>query len=156
METQAPLDPRLALDEAARAHAALALRARAPGWYHAVLGLMIGALLASMAGPTWLMLATDALFCLGLVLMIAAYRRHTGMWINGYRAGRTRVVAFATAFLAAGIMLACVWAKTERGLWLSPLIGAPVVAALVTAAGYIWERAYRADLADEARAGDRP
>jgi hypothetical protein len=158
MESQmnpAPLEARLALQEAARAHETLARRARPPVWYNAALGLLIGALTAAMAGPTWLLIAAEALFCVGLVLLITAYRRKTGLWINGYRAGRTRVVAVSLAVATAALMLAGVWLKREHGLWQAPLVCAPIVAALVTVAGYVWQAAFRADLADQARTGDR-
>jgi hypothetical protein len=154
MESQinpAPLDARLALQEATRAHETLAERAKAPVWYNAALGLMMGALTAAMAGPTWLLLTVEVLFLACVPLMVRAYRRKTGLWISGYRAGRTRVVALSMAAATLAIMCTGVWLKIERGIWQAPLFGAPVVTALVTAAGYVWQAAFRADLADQAR-----
>jgi hypothetical protein len=162
MESQiepAPLDAALALQQATQAHQTLADRAKAPAWYNLTLGLLMGALTAAMAGPTWLLLTVEVLFLACIPLMVRAYRRKTGMWISGYRAGRTRVVALTMAAATLVIMCTGIWLKIERGLWQAPLFGAPLVTALVTAAGYIWQAAFRADLADQARlpaqSGDR-
>jgi len=159
MESQlnpAPVDARIALQAATQSHEALAERARAPVWYNPALGLMMGGLTGAMAGPTWLLLMTEVLFMAGVAVLVTAYRRKTGMWINGYRAGRTRLVAVSMAAATLVIMCVGVWLKVERGLWQAPLVGAPIVAVLVTVAGYVWQAAYRADLADQARLPRRP
>jgi len=95
--------PRLALEQAAVARAALADRARAPRWYHPALGLLVGGLVAAQAAPTAVSLAFLSIFCVGLVFLTQAYQRHTGMWISGMRKGRTRWVALATAALTAAV-----------------------------------------------------
>jgi hypothetical protein len=146
--------PRLALEQAALARAALADRARAPLWYHPALGLLVGGLVAAQAAGPALASAYLAVFCAGLVLLVRAYRRHTGIWINGWRRGRTRFVALAVAVATSALMLGSVYLHYQPGLAWAPLAAAPVAAVLVTLAGFLWETAYRADLAGELGGGE--
>ncbi|MCY1645686.1 hypothetical protein OVA11_00975 [Caulobacter sp. SL161] len=126
----------------------LARRARAPVWYHPALGLLMGGLIAVQTQPLLLVFGYYALFVLGLLLLVRAYKRHTGLWINGYRAGRTRWVALIMVALVALAMLLAVWLVRERGLTLAPLVFGALVAVLVAMGGQIWQAAFRADLRD--------
>jgi hypothetical protein len=145
--------PRLALEQAALARATLADRARAPRWYHPALGLMVGGLIAAQAAPTSVSLAVLPIFCVGLVFLTQAYQRHTGMWISGMRKGRTRWVALATAGIGMALMLGGIWLQRGLGIGWAPLAAGLVAAVLVTAAGFVWEAAYRADLGVELNTG---
>src|SRR5580700_2631095 len=145
--------PRLALEQAAVARAALADRARAPRWYHPALGLLVGGLVAAQAAPTAVSLAFLSIFCVGLVFLTQAYQRHTGMWISGMRKGRTRWVALATAALTLILMLVSIFLQHGRGIGWAPLAAGVIAAVLVTAAGFVWEAAYRADLDGELNTG---
>jgi hypothetical protein len=145
--------PRLALEQAAHAHAILSQRARAPVWYHPALGLLVGGLVAAQAAPAGLSLFYLPVFSLGLVLLVRTYQRRTGLWISGYRRGRTRLVAVSAAALTLAIMLGGVYLRFEGGFVWAPLAAAPLAAALVTWAGFVWERAYRADLTAEGTVG---
>jgi hypothetical protein len=136
------------LAEVEAAKAELARRAVAPAWYHPALGLLMGGLVAVQAAPLPLVLAYYAIFGVGCWRLVAAYRRRTGMWINGYRPGRTRLVALLLAAVFAAIMLACVYAHRELGLAWAPYAGGAVVAILVTIGGFVWEAAFRRDLRD--------
>ena len=71
--------------------AALAGRARQPWWYDPALGLLVFQLFASVStGNLWLMGAATVVFFAGLWLLMRSYRRATGFWVNGLRAGRTQ------------------------------------------------------------------
>ncbi|HXQ10211.1 MAG TPA: hypothetical protein VN805_04345 [Caulobacteraceae bacterium] len=135
------------------ARAALVDRARAPRWYHPALGLLVGGLIAAQAAPTAVSLAVLSIFCVGLVFLTQAYQRHTGMWISGMRKGRTRWVALATAAVAVALMLGGIYLQRGLGIGWAPLAAGPIAAVLVTAAGFVWEAAYRADLGVELHAG---
>src|SRR4051812_13553123 len=104
------------LELIAAANRQMAERAKAPGWYHWALGGLMGGMAAILEAPIPWMLAYYVVFGVGIGLLIQAYRKHTGMWIPGYRAGRTRWVAVSGAALIAAIMLASVWATRELGL----------------------------------------
>jgi hypothetical protein len=127
----------------------MAERAKAPAWYHWALGLMIGGLCAvQAAGLPWIIVAY-VVFLAGFAYLIRAYRRHTGMWIPGYRAGRTRWVAFGSAAIVAVVFLASAWMARRTGQMGWYLGGGALIAILATARGYAWEKAYRRDLGVE-------
>jgi hypothetical protein len=139
-------DAQRMLAEIDAANADLAQRAKAPTWYHSALGLLIGGLIAVQGLPLPLVAAFYTAYVVGLVLLVRAYKRHTGLWINGYRAGRTRWVAIGLAALSILCGLIAVWLQRERGLALAPPIFGAIVALIVTIGGFVWEAAFRADL----------
>lgn len=136
------------LAEIQAANADMAERAKAPTWYHPALGLLMGGLIAVQGQAIPLMAAYYAVFVAGLLLLVRAYKRHTGMWINGYRAGRTRWVAIGLALLASLAGLIAIWLKRERGLDLAPPVFGAIAAIIVTIGGFVWEAAFRRDLRD--------
>jgi hypothetical protein len=141
-------DARRMLAEIEAANADLAERAKAPTWYHPVLGVLMGGLVAVQGQPIAIITSCYVVFLVGMALLVRAYKRHTGMWINGYRAGRTRWVAVGLAAITTLSMLISIWLMRERGLTLAPLVFGGIVAVLVTIGGVVWEAAFRADLRD--------
>ena len=136
------------LAEVEAANADMAERAKAPVWYHPALGLLIGGIVAAQGLPAVGKIGAYLVFAAGLSLLMRAYKRHTGMWINGYRAGRTRWVAVGLAVLATLGMLIAVWLQRERGLTAAPLVFGALIGVIVTIGGFVWEAAFRADLRD--------
>lgn len=136
------------LAEVKAANADMAERAKAPTWYHRALGLLMGGLVAVQGQPIPAMVAYYAVFLGGLALLVRAYKRHTGLWVNGYRAGRTRWVAVGLAVMTVLAQLISVWLVRERGLTLAPFVFGGLVAVVVTIGGYVWQAAFRADLRD--------
>jgi hypothetical protein len=142
-------------DDAARmmaevqaANTELARRAVAPGWYHWTLGLLLGGVIAVQGAPLIAVYGYYLVFGLGCWLLMRAYRRHTGLWINGYRAGRTRWVAVGLAVIFAAIMLGSVYLQREHGVAWAGWAGGALVAVVATIGGYLWEAAFRRDLRD--------
>jgi hypothetical protein len=134
------------LAEVEAANAELARRAVAPLWYHPALGLLMGGMVAVQGAPLPFIGVYYAAFGIGLVLLIAAYRRRTGLWVSGYRPGRTRVVAFGLAATVALTLLGALWLQRTAGVaWALPLAGG-VVAVITTVGGFVWEAAFRRDL----------
>lgn len=71
--------------------AQLAERARQPWWFDPALGLLVFLVFAAVSGRNvWLLGAAVAVFVVGLRLLMRSYRRTTGFWVNGLRAGRTQ------------------------------------------------------------------
>ena len=136
------------LAELDTARSELARRAVAPVWYHPALGLQIGGLVAVQGQPFVILYPYYVLFGLGLWGLVTAYKRRTGMWINGYRPGRTRWVAMGLAVLVAAVMLGSVILMRTFGWTAAPLIGGAIAAVITTAAGFLWEAAFRRDLKD--------
>lgn len=139
-------DPQAALDLISDANRRLARRAKAPVWYHYALGLLVGGLAAvQAAGIPW-NIAYYVVYGAGLWLLVRAYRRHTGMWIPGYRAGRTRWVAVILAALVGGLFLGAVVIDRRTGAHEVYLIAGALLAVVTTIGGYVWEAAFRRDL----------
>ena len=136
--------------EVEAANADLAGRAKAPVWYHPVLGLLIGGLIAVQSQSIPVMLGFYVVYIAGLALLVRAYKRHTGLWISGYKAGRTRWVAIGLAALVSVGWLISTWLVRERGLTLAPLVFGTIIAVIVTIGGFVWEAAFRADLRKDA------
>src|SRR3569833_3941625 len=102
MET---IDARSALDAKQFAEAQIAKAANCPPWRHAVFGLMMGGLVASFAFEFVIRTAILVIILAAIPIIIQSDRKRMGMFINGYRRGKTR-------YVIAGFML----------LWL-PLYG---------------------------------
>jgi hypothetical protein len=71
----------------------LARACNCPPWRHAVFGLLMGALIASGAFDLVLRTTILVLILCCIPLIIHSDRKRMGMFINGYRRGKTRVVA---------------------------------------------------------------
>ena len=82
-----------ALNQIAAANREMAERVRAPGWYSWSLSLMMGGLAAVQEFPLPVIFGYEIAFFVALFFLIRAYKRKSGIWIPGYRAGRTRWVA---------------------------------------------------------------
>jgi len=136
------------LAEVQAANAELAKRAVAPIWYHPALGLMVGGLIAVQGSELTFLGAYYAVFSIGLVMLMAAYKKHTGLWINGYRPGRTRVVAIGLAVTVTLIMWGSLWLYRSAGVTWAMVLGGGVSAVITTAGGFLWEAAFRRDLRD--------
>jgi hypothetical protein len=137
---------RAALDQIAAANRDMADRLKSPGWYSWSLSLLMGGIAAVQEAPVWAVFAYEAFFFVALALLVRAYKRETGVWIMGYRAGRTRWVAVGAAVLMVAVMLAGVFLYRFMDIR-GACIAAGVI--LTFATRYycrVWEQAYRRDL----------
>jgi hypothetical protein len=129
----------------ARSRAAAArLPDRAP-WYEAIWTAYVGGLVLALALPTpFEFLAVGALV-FGLGHAMRTYQDRYGVWVSGFRAGRTRLVALALAAVLVTVM-AAVWILRQRYGMVWPAAPGAVVAMLV---GFVlnrsWMRAYRSE-----------
>src|SRR5579859_2493670 len=81
---------------------------------HLVFALLLGGLVAGQAAPPLGAIAIECLLLAGVLAVIAWDRRRTGMFINGYRAGRTRYVTLALLLFALAALALTLWLKVDR------------------------------------------
>jgi hypothetical protein len=135
-----------ALEQIAAANREMADRVRAPGWYSWSLSLLLGGMAAVQEAPLPVIIGYEVLFIVSLALLVRAYRRKSGVWIPGYRAGRTRWVAFGGAFIAAAVMLGGVYLYRDMHIRGACIAAGVILTGLVRVQCYVWEKAYRRDL----------
>lgn len=136
------------LAEVEAANTDLAERAKAPVWYHPALGLLMGGLAAIQAAPLPWQYGYFLVAGLGVWLLVKAYVRKTGMWIYGYRAGRTRIVAVVLAAVSGGLVATSGYLFHMKHVTTAPFIAGSIIAVAATVGGFVWEAAFRADLRD--------
>ncbi|MDN5892927.1 MAG: hypothetical protein L0H93_02780 [Nocardioides sp.] len=130
------------------ARAALADRLITPWWYHPALGALVAGLALAYGlidHDVWRLLSLFPFFG-GCALLVAAYRRATGIWINGNEAGPARIHAWA---LGLSIFIAMVLTSTVRWQgWPEWIVWAVAAAVFVftVAIGRRFDRAYREHL----------
>lgn len=134
------------LAEVKTANAEMAERAKAPVWYHPTLGLLMGGLAAVQAAPVAWQYGYFLVVGLGVWLLVKAYMRKTGMWVYGYRAGRTRIVAVTLATISAVTMLTSGWLFHFKQITFAPFVAGAIIAVTATIAGFVWEAAFRRDV----------
>lgn len=101
-------DAQAALDALAQSRGALADRLVTPRWYHPTLALLVAAFVGSEASATWALIVFP-LYCGGLVWLITAYAKVTGLRSNGWRmagARRYAVLLFVVLLTCLGVSLA--------------------------------------------------
>ena len=117
-----------------------------PPQRHVAFAGLLGALVAVQAAPVAITLVLEGLLMVGVALIVAWDRRRTGMFINGYRAGRTIYVTLAVLVFTLAVLGLTMWLKEDRGLMWAPLAGGAVVALVGYFASSIWQRIYLREL----------
>ncbi len=131
--------------------AALADRAQQPWWYDALGGLLLFQLFAaqSVDHPAVTVVAV-VVFLVGLRVLFWAYRRVTGFWVNGLRAGRTRTVVAVWFAVYAVVLVAGYVAQHRYDVrWAMAGAGAVLGAAFFLTSRW-WTRVYVAELREGA------
>jgi hypothetical protein len=126
--------------------ARLAAAANCPPERHLAFAGLLGSLVATPALPAPWSLVAEGVILLGIVLVVRWDRRRTGMFINGYRAGRTRPVTFVMLAVFLAFYSASTWLARERGIVWAPL----PLGALAAMAGYyasvFWARTFKREM----------
>lgn len=138
-------EAREALDHIDASRARLARAADCPPERHfAFAALMGGWALTPLAGAYQPLALLPLL--LGLVLIVRWDRRRMGMFVNGYRRGRTRYVIAALLLVIMPLYVASVYfARETQLIWPSvALAGAITLVAYVGST--IWQRVFRREL----------
>jgi hypothetical protein len=131
-----------ALDAKRQAEIQMARAATCPPWRHAVFGLLMGALVASPAFDTVPRFAILIAILACIPLIIHSDRKRTGMLINGYRRGKTRLVVAGILIVELGLYFVSLTRGLDRHDRLTPLL-LGVVAVLIGIAGsLLWQRVF--------------
>src|SRR4051795_11623119 len=111
MESDEPrIDSSAAAAQLAALHsdrAQLAERVVPPWWYDPCLGLVAFVFVSSISlrNAGWVYFAALGVGLLGLWALVTAYKRITGLWVSGFRRGRTRRVVrvWVSGYLAVAV-----------------------------------------------------
>lgn len=138
-------EARDALDQIDASRARLALAANCPPARHLAFAGVMGALVLSPLTHPYQLLTLVPIM-LAVVLIIQWDRRRLGMFINGYRRGKTRLVTAGLLLIILPIYFASAWLAYEAKLvWPSILLAA--AAMLVSYVGStIWQRVFRREM----------
>jgi hypothetical protein len=123
----------------------LARAAVCPPWRHAVFGLVMGSLVATPALPLPLRLAAMVLILIGIGLIVRSDRRRMGMFVNGYRRGKTLIVSLAMLAIVLALYLFSARAGVSGDQVTPLLLGAAAFVVSVTGS-IIWQRVFVAEL----------
>jgi hypothetical protein len=155
MESDEPrLDSSTAAAQLAALHsdrAQLAERVVPPWWYDPCLGLVVFVLVSaiSLRNAGWVYFAALGVGLLGLWALVTAYKRITGLWVSGFRRGRTRRVVrvWVSGYLA--VAVAGLVADQEFGVRWAMIAAGAVLGVALTFLGRWWTRIYVTELREE-------
>jgi hypothetical protein len=131
-----------ALDAKRAAEAQMARAVTCPRWRHAVFGLLFGGLIASVAFNTVGQYAILAVILCCIPLIIRSDRKRMGMFINGYRRGKTRVVALGILAVELSLYGVAVHRALDRGDHTTPLALALAGVLIGIAGSYLWQHVF--------------
>lgn len=139
-------EARIALAAKGEADHQIAGLAACPPWRHAAFAGLLAGLVGTPAVPLELRFVVLGLIVLGGVLIYLADRRRLGVFINGYRRGKTRLVVVPLMAVWLVLYSASYYFETKFDApWVS--IGLAAVAFMVGYVGsVIWQRTFRREL----------
>lgn len=142
-----------ALADARAARAQLARKLDCPPWAHAIIGVLYAALVGCWSGPEAMIPAVELAVVVAIGAVFVWTRRRLGVFVNGYRRGRTRPIALAMV----GAYLVCfslaAWLRVRFDLRWPALALALVMLVVGTWGSVAWNRTYRDELANEPAGG---
>lgn len=131
-----------ALDAKRAAEAQMARAANCPPWRHVVFGLLMGGLIASFAFEFAVRTAILVIVLACIPIIVRSDRRRMGMFINGYRRGKTRLVVAGILALWIPLYALSVYYGLGRNDHRMPLLLGLVGFALATAGSVVWQRVF--------------
>lgn len=132
---------RQGLDAISDAQRAVARASAAPLGRHAGFAAVMAALTLSLALPQPYLIVLLAVALAGVVGLVQWDRRHTGMFVNGYRRGRTLLLTLVLAATTVALNLLTVWLGQDGRTWLA-LLPVPVTFAVAFGGSLWWERIF--------------
>ena len=130
----------------AGSRAELADRLVTPWWYHPVPGVLVGGLIAAQALPALGSLLVLPLHGVGLGLLVAAYRRRTGLWISGFHPASPKGPLWAVVGVVAALLVAAAVLDEGFGITAAPVVAGVLAVPVVVVVGRRYDEALRASL----------
>lgn len=132
MENISTQDAANALASIDQARSEAAARLTTPWWYHPILGLLAAVfVVAYTIGGLGVMIAVAVVYFLGLGILMGAYKKQTGVWINGLKAGKATWWTLPLVVIMVAGMGAAFYFHVEHGLnWPAWVAGALVFIAV--------------------------
>jgi hypothetical protein len=131
-----------ALDAKRAAEAQMARAANCPPWRHAVFGLLMGALVASPAFDTVPRYAILFLILACLPVIMHSDRKRTGMFINGYRRGKTLLVTLGILAVELSLYFVSIVRGLDHHDHTTPLVLGVLGVVIGIAGSYLWQRVF--------------
>ena len=141
-----PSEALSALDAKRDAERSLAAAAQCPPWRHGLFGALMGVLVASPAVALPYRFGVLAVVLAVIPLIVRSDRKRTGMFINGYRRGKTRWVTFAMLAAIIGLYALSAHAAISNGDRVTPAILGVVTAIIATLGSVQWQRVFLREL----------
>lgn len=135
----------LAAAQASRRRFALA-QAPWPWSRHAAWGTLLAGLAAAQALPAPYNVATDAALAFAAAGIAASDRSRRGVFVNGWRHGRTLWITLTIVFVAIVVGLFGLWLSRERGWVWAPVAFGLGLIPVGMAASRLWEHVYNREL----------
>jgi hypothetical protein len=136
------LDALSALDAKRSAEAQMAKAATCPPWRHAIFGLMMGGLVASPAFEMPVRIGILVTLLALVPIIVHSDRKRMGMFINGYRRGKTRIVAIGILILELSLYALSVVRGLDHNDHVTPLLLGATGAVIGIIGSMIWQRVF--------------
>ena len=124
--------------------------AERPPQRHLAFAAVMGGLGATPALPTAYALLAEAVLLACIVLIVRWNRRRTGMFISGYRAGRTRPLTFLLLAVMLALYATGMWLSLDRGIRWVPLVTGSIAAVIGYHKSVVWMRVFRREMGVDA------
>jgi len=131
-----------ALDAKRQAEMQMAKAANCPSWRHAIFGLLMGALVASPAFDFPIRMLILILILCSIPVIVQSDRKRMGMFINGYRRGKTRIVAIAILAVELSLYAVSVIRAFDHHDHVTPLLLGIAGVLIGIAGSLLWQRVF--------------
>jgi hypothetical protein len=131
-----------ALDAKRAAEVQMARAATCPPWRHALFGLLMGGLVASPAFEMTTRITILVVILCCIPVIIQSDRKRMGMFINGYRRGKTRIVALGVLAVVLGLYAISVVRGLDHHDHIAPLLLGAVAVVVATLGSILWQRVF--------------
>lgn len=141
-----------ALDAVARTRADMAADlGECPAWRHAAFAALMAALVGSIAISNTAQIVATPLILLAVFAIMRSDRQRLGVFVSGYRRGRTlKVTIFLLVLMAAGVVAAMTLRDNDATMLAkAALAGGAFIASY--GLSVVWQRVFRSELIDGAQ-----